>query len=245
MAKRKAKNHDRKKYQDISKEENVLHNQLFISSQDTVAKSTSSKNLIAEPVTIPWFKVSVISILISFLLLLALHTDLVSLFKFDNFINQQFGDYTEAYVDKSFSKDIMILTIEEDPQKNGGLEKFGPSWRKYHSQLINALSEAGAKVIAFDMYFENASPEDDENFGEAIQRANQTGTKVILGVRNYKSVDDKQVPQIIPKLVGYINSSNWALLDVGGRNRDSPLIRKRKGWAGRRSPQSPPTHSAP
>jgi CHASE2 domain-containing sensor protein len=224
MAKRKAK-HVVKKAQAVRAEENVSRDTPPVSSQNTESKSTDTDT---EPLETSWTRVFAVSLLVSLFLILALHTDLFSLFKLNEFIDRKFIAYTEAFVDKPISEDIRILTIEEDQQKNGELGNFGPGWRKYHSQLIDALSRAGAKVIAFDMYFEDASPENDENFGKTIQRATQAGTKVVIGVREYEIIDGKQIPQVIPALADYLDSINYAALEVGGRTRESPLMRKLK-----------------
>jgi CHASE2 domain-containing sensor protein len=174
--------------------------------------------------------VILVTALTGFLLSLAFHTGFFGLIGLDNFIDRRFWGYANNYVDKSLSRDIAIISIAEDPDKNGSLGKFGVKWRGHHAELINALSTADvkAKVIAFDMYFEDALPEKDDELGRAIQSADRSGTKVVLGSRTYRTIDDRQVPQISQKLAAYLDESNWALLEIGGSERGSSLIGKVK-----------------
>jgi CHASE2 domain-containing sensor protein len=183
-----------------------------------------------EPIKTPWVKVILVTTLTGFLLSLAFYTGLFGLLRLDDFIDRRFWGYADGYVDKSLSRDIAIIVIEEDPDKNGSLGKFGASWRGHHAELINALSavEVKAKVIAFDMYFEDASPENDEKLGRAIQSATRSGTMVVLGSRTYSTIKGRQVPKITQRLTDYLDKSNWALLVIGVYERGSSLIDKVK-----------------
>lgn len=175
-----------------------------------------------------WVRIILVTVFTSLLLCLSLYTGFFGLLRLDDFIDKQFWSYAEGYVDKSISSDIAIIAIEEEPDKNGRLGKFGVSWRQYHANLINALAGVGTKVIVFDMYFEDASPENDEILGRAIQSVAQSGTKVVLGTRNYRMIDDKPVPQITQRLASYLDESNWGLIEIGGAARNSSLIGKVK-----------------
>jgi CHASE2 domain-containing sensor protein len=226
VARLKNKGHDRNKRQGVNGQGNGVRTKQPFNVIASMLKWRGLRKLIIEPLHTQHGKVIIVSLFTSLLLFLALHTNLFSLFKFDDLLNRQFVAYTEAYVDKVVSRDIVILIIEGDSKNNGELGAFGSGWRKYHSHLIDALSNAGAKVIAFDMYFEDVSSENDENLGRAIQQASKKGTKVILGVRDYKATDGSLAPQTSPKLASYLNSGNWGQLEIGGTHRDSPLIRK-------------------
>ena len=75
------------------------------------------------------------------------------------------------------SGNIVLVTID-DPS----LHKFGrwPWPRRYHAQLTDRLTNAGANRIFFDLMFENASePVDDRLFADAIRRSG----RVTLPVR--------------------------------------------------------------
>ena len=184
-----------------------------------------------ESIKTPWVKVILVTALTGLLLSLAFHTGFFGLLGLDNFIDRRFRDYADNYVDKSFSKDaIAIISIEEDPDKNGSLGKFGANWRRHHAELIKALSavEVKAKVIAFDMHFADPSPENDEELGRAIQSAARAGTTVILGSQTFRTINGRRVPKITQSLDAYLDESNRALLYIGrserGSSRGSSLI---------------------
>jgi len=183
-----------------------------------------------EPIKTPWVRMILVTILTGLLLSLASYTGFFGLFGLDNFIDRRFWGYADKYVDKSLSRDIAIIYINEDPDKNGNLGKFGANWRGHHAELINALSaaEVKAKVIAFDLTFESKSGENDDKLGQAIQSAALSGTRVVLGSRKYKKINDRQVPDITEKLYNYLDENNVAPLDIGGSERDSSLIGKVK-----------------
>ncbi|QTA84742.1 CHASE2 domain-containing protein [Desulfonema magnum] len=75
----------------------------------------------------------------------------------------------------SFNEQIAIVAIED--------EGFDKTWRKNHAVLIKKLSRAGAKVIAFDLFFEETTVFDDA-LTESIQQARKQGTEIIVGIRD-------------------------------------------------------------
>jgi len=108
--------------------------------------------------------------------------------------------YTIAFGDsliekeKKFSDDIVLVTIEEP--------SFDISWRKKHALLIDKLSKAGAKVIAFDMYFEEQS-EFDDLFIDAIKKAKDKGTDVIIGISELQKNEPKMFKGLKEAVSGY------------------------------------------
>jgi CHASE2 domain-containing sensor protein len=81
-------------------------------------------------------------------------------------------------------------------------------WRRRHAAVIDRLSEAGARVIAFDMYFESPTP-DDTILVRAMERARQRGTTVIVGVNTLVDGQPKLVPQLRQAVSG------WGTLCIG------------------------------
>jgi CHASE2 domain-containing sensor protein len=55
------------------------------------------------------------------------------------------------------------------------------SWRPLHACLLNALSRAGVKVVAFDLNFSREAPLESEAFLSAIDRARAEGLQVVVG----------------------------------------------------------------
>ncbi|NMG74262.1 CHASE2 domain-containing protein [Aromatoleum diolicum] len=83
----------------------------------------------------------------------------------------------ESPVDKR----LEIVAIDAETERKIG-RPFDRSWRREHAQLIDALSRAGARVIAFDIFLGEPGP-DDEMLVEAIRAAKQNGTAVVFGTR--------------------------------------------------------------
>ena len=75
---------------------------------------------------------------------------------------------------RTFSEHVTMLTLRDGPPG---------SWRPQHAMVLDRLSEAGARVVAFDLFFETPSPHDDE-LRQAIQRARERGMDVVVGMRD-------------------------------------------------------------
>jgi CHASE2 domain-containing sensor protein len=106
---------------------------------------------------------------------------------------------------------------------NGGLGEPGVAWRQYHTKLVKAL-QGHAKVIAFDLRFE-APSEWDPALAEAFKDAEKTGTKIVIGTRDFNVTDGSPVPSITPTLKSFLTRDNWAILKTGGHT-DSPIVRQ-------------------
>lgn len=59
------------------------------------------------------------------------------------------------------------------------------TWRPMHGAFVDAMSEAGASVIAFDLYFPQPWPELDAPFAAAIARSTERGTPVVIGAAGW------------------------------------------------------------
>lgn len=59
------------------------------------------------------------------------------------------------------------------------------TWRPMHGAFIDAMSQAGARAIAMDIYFPQSWPELDAPMAEAIERSTQRGTPVVLGAQGW------------------------------------------------------------
>ena len=141
----------------------------------------------------------------------------VGLFNFpfhvDDWLETKFIPYMDQYVTKKFSPYVRLILANEGD--NGGLGEPGPSWRQYHGPLIDALTKARAKVIVFDLEVSDPNPDYDEQFAEAIKRAETQGTDVILA----KALDEEgnTILDISEKLRAAVND-RWGNIDVG-KNR--------------------------
>ena len=114
----------------------------------------------------------------------------------------------DVFADVPVSERIALVTFDEKTE--GRLGKPGPAWRGEHAHVIDRLSEAGAKVIALDLFFERPGPADAELI-EAVGRARQRGSQVFVGVRRLAD----GAAAVIPGLGEA--ASGPGLLCIGGR----------------------------
>jgi CHASE2 domain-containing sensor protein len=83
------------------------------------------------------------------------------------------------------SDEVAIVAITENTERHFN-KRFDKTWRYEHARLIDTLSRAGAKVIAFDMVLNETSPY-DEKLIAAILSARRMGTAVIFGTQGGSS----------------------------------------------------------
>lgn len=103
-------------------------------------------------------------------------------------------------VERNFSPDLVLLAVGRDIDR--------AAWRRQHALVVDKLSQAGAKVIAFDMFFESSTPHDDE-LRRAIDRARKRGTHVVVGARSLSGGQ----PKLVEELRGAV--SGWGALCLG------------------------------
>lgn len=114
---------------------------------------------------------------------------------------------------------VIIVPINDQTERDIG-KPFGRDWRREHAILIDKLSQAGAKVIAFDMYFEEPTAYDQE-LSKAIERAQNRRTTIVVGFR--KLINGQ--PQLIRQFKDA--GLKFGLLCIGkkwGTSQVAPLI---------------------
>ena len=132
---------------------------------------------------------------------------------FDVFgIDARIESYTMALGDlvSSVPLNDRIVIVSFDQRSEARLGSPGPGWRQEHARLIDRLVDGGAKVIAFDLFFEKPGSADAELLA-AIHRARERGSQVFVGVR--------QLLAGRPALIGGLSeaASGTGLLCIGGR----------------------------
>lgn len=152
---------------------------------------------------------------------------LLDLLRIDAWVERKFITYANAFTYEDINQDVVLITAVEDEQGNGTLGKPDHSWRSRHAQLLNSLSQAQAKVIAFDLFFEDSSPS-DQAFAEAINNATERGTTVVVGVRKFNVQQGVPTPFLTPVLQNNLKERNWGFLEGGGVDRDTASVRKLK-----------------
>lgn len=71
-----------------------------------------------------------------------------------------------------------------------------PEWRPRHAQLVNRLSEAGARVVVLDIVFSVPRPEFDDSLAAAFTRARARGTTVVFGATDTAGAAPKVVTSL-------------------------------------------------
>ncbi len=157
---------------------------------------------------------------------------LFDLLRIDSWVERKFISYANAFTYEDIDQDVVLITAVEDAQGNGSLGKPDETWRRYHAKLLDAMTRAKAKVVAFDLFFEASSDSNqegpskiDQDFGEAIRRATESGTTVVIGVREFNIQEGTPVAFSTP-LQKYLEERNWGFLDVGGVDKETTAVRK-------------------
>jgi len=86
---------------------------------------------------------------------------------------------------RSFADDhIRVIVLDENtPPVNGVPSKNRIDDRRFHAEMIDALAQAGASVVAIDIYPNAESKDWDAGLADAIKRAEDLGTHVIIGTK--------------------------------------------------------------
>jgi CHASE2 domain-containing sensor protein len=110
----------------------------------------------------------------------------------------------------TFDGRLRVLPVSEETYRQLTLEgDFGP-WRRYNARLIDVLSAARARVIAFDVFYERGTAADPV-LVRAIQDAAGRGTTVVLGARALEGA----APLLAPALRD--SPAAWGALCAGRR----------------------------
>ncbi|HEV2904516.1 MAG TPA: CHAT domain-containing protein, partial [Pyrinomonadaceae bacterium] len=160
-----------------------------------------------------WRRAFLASIVAMLLMFFVGYTGLFDVLHADDWLATRFIPYMDEFVTKKFSPSVRLILADEDG--NGTLGRPDASWRKHHVSLLDKLSEAGAKVIVFDLQLDKSNPESDDEFAEAIQRAKARGTRVILGRGLDASGNIKPDGDLTPALAN-VAGEDWGNYDVGG-----------------------------
>jgi CHASE2 domain-containing sensor protein len=127
------------------------------------------------------------------------------------------GWLVDNFFPKSFTDRIALVPMTDRTARRFNRPLEGANWRGEHAKLVDRLSLAGARVIAFDMYFPKPK-EFDPEFARAILAARQRGTAVVVGVRD--APEGK--PALAPALVDSV--TDWGLLCVGETQDSADLV---------------------
>jgi adenylate cyclase len=109
------------------------------------------------------------------------------------------------------SPNIVIAGIDDDT-----LEAYGrwAEWpRSLHAQAINNLSEAGAKVIGFDVLFADSSPDD-----QALAAAMESANNVVLPLVGTEPLPSAESEITYSRFLSPVTSLEQASISIGHAN---------------------------
>ena len=118
-------------------------------------------------------------------------------------------------VSNQFDSRVVLILVDQAQQPNPPFGKADPNHRKFHANLIRMLSQAGAKVVVFDVLFRTNSIEVDKEFAQAIQEAEKAGTKIVVGAFLPVGTFEPQLAGLIKAAVG----DHWGIVDGGTPTR--------------------------
>jgi hypothetical protein len=223
------KNRNRLKQVKQTREKNIEAWQEKTKYADEETRQKAAEAIVQEQVEIKaldqrlihWNRAVLASLLATLVMFLAGFTGLFNVLHADDWLETRFIPYMDEFVTKKFSPDIRLILAEDGP--NGTLGNPGSAWRKYHPSLIDKLTEAGAKVIVFDLQLDKPNAAYDIDFADAIRRAKSRGTRIILG----KGLDEygriKSDGDLTSEFAG-VAGDEWGNYDVGG-SRHGGIVR--------------------
>lgn len=138
------------------------------------------------------------------------YAGLFNVFHADDWLESRFIPYVDDFIVKKFNPSVRLIMSDEEG--NGELGAPGPDWRPYHAALVDALA-GKAKVIVFDLKMSDSTPADDQ-LAAAIKRADEKGTRVILGKKIQS--DGEIIADITAGLRTAVND-RWGNIEVVGR----------------------------
>jgi CHASE2 domain-containing sensor protein len=156
----------------------------------------------------------------SWVLVFASWIGLFNAVRLDDWLERNFVSYMDGFVETPLDDRITLIVASSDASQNGMLGVPDTSWRCHHADLISGLSAAGAKVIAFDLYLENAS-DCDARLADAIRQASSAGTAVVVGAEHFDRVDGVARPVLAPALSEAVGDS-WGVL---GGSRETRRVK--------------------
>ncbi len=95
--------------------------------------------------------------------------------------------------------EVLLVGIDETTVQRIG-RPFDASWRREHARLIERLQQAGARTVAFDLFFERAGTPADDAALERALRAASGHLPVVFAVHRM----DGERPQLLPRFSPWV-----------------------------------------
>jgi CHASE2 domain-containing sensor protein len=159
-----------------------------------------------------WPTVVVVFFLLSLLVLFASVIPLFNILKIDDAITNLLVFHIGTKVENKFDDRLEIILVSEQAQPEGPSGQIDPAHRHYYSEMLHALSDAGAKTVIFDMEFakEAKDKQIDQEFAQTITQLPHTEVLVAA------DLDRGQTEPILAPILEPVLKTRWAIWD-GGR----------------------------
>ncbi|MGH6635736.1 MAG: CHASE2 domain-containing protein, partial [Gammaproteobacteria bacterium] len=117
-------------------------------------------------------------------------------------------------------EEVMVVTIDQESSRRLGLPNIPRQWpRSLHAQVVRNLTRWGARVIAFDVRFEqNRTASDDEEFASAVREAGNVVLFAYLAKQRH-AASDGQTEAFSERIIAPIP----ALADAAAASAPFPL----------------------
>lgn len=138
---------------------------------------------------------------LSLIVLLASTFGLFNVVGIDDYFQKLSYNYlrSERLGNRSFGDDqIRVILVDQNTRVEGFPSSSRIDDRPYHAELINALAQAGARVVALDIFL-NGTSDWDQKLATAIAQASQSGTQVIIGTNGVESTGEPSTP--VPEML--------------------------------------------
>ncbi|HJV61114.1 MAG TPA: CHASE2 domain-containing protein [Albitalea sp.] len=120
-----------------------------------------------------------------------------------------------------WSGEVVLVTIDESTLRTVG-RPFDASWRREHAQLVRRLASAGARTVAFDLFFQRPGEAADDAALEAAVRAAHP-MAVVFGVGQTEGGRPSLLPALAEAGAGGVACAGQRL----GYARSMPLAVRR------------------
>lgn len=141
----------------------------------------------------------VVLVIVGAVVLFACWTNVLDIFLLDTYSKRGVATIGEMISENGSSQNTIRIIVNDSSYFENKYD-----WRGKYAKLIEKISVAGAKVIAFDVYFATSSNSDDNDdmFNLAAKMAHGRGTSVIVGIN--KIIDNELVnPAFLGENFGY------------------------------------------
>jgi CHASE2 domain-containing sensor protein len=118
----------------------------------------------------------------------------------------------DAISPQPLSDDVRLVVIDDATERALGRSfQRNPAARRDHARLVERLSQAGARTVAFDIFMTAPSAGDDAALARAMVQANSRGTSTVLAAAQMQGDE----PVMIPALREAVTA--WAMPCIGQR----------------------------